>query len=240
MGDTADLASISRWGAKKGHNAGVDDSLASARGVIADWSAAAGARCAKYLLASNHDERVSKHLWSRVSEIAHLYDDPLPKALGLDAAGVTYVRSPYGGHDYPWSALQLPGTAPSLTCVHGWMVRKQAGQSAMAHVDTLGRSVACGHCHRLGIAYRTFIRPDGLLTVQTGIESGTMSKIAGGLGYSAAPNWMNGWATVWVHPDGLWTPSLALYVNGTLTWEGSVRRAQEQHMDMQADLLRAA
>jgi hypothetical protein len=43
-----------------------------------------------------------------------------------------------------------------------------------------------------------------------------MCRIEGGLGYAVAPDWMNGFATAHVWPDGTFKIELATYVNGVL------------------------
>ena len=76
-----------------------------------------------------------------------------------------------------------------------------------------------GHTHRQGCTYRTLHTERDEAETHVAVETGTLALRRGGLGYTSAPNWQNGFATVWLHPDGYFSAENAKYVGGALLWE---------------------
>ncbi len=103
---------------------------------------------------------------------------------------------------------------------HGWLARKGSGATALATLTYLGHSVIVGHTHRQALVYHTQHKIDGRVRIHCGIEAGTLAQVSGGLGYAVAPDWQPGFCTVYLNPDGTFSPSLATYVSGRLLWQG--------------------
>jgi hypothetical protein len=72
---------------------------------------------------------------------------------------------------------------------------KYSGGTAMALARRLGRSVVCGHTHRLGILNES--SGLGAATTLSGVESGHMMDVKkAGYIKHGAPNWQAGWAVL--------------------------------------------
>jgi hypothetical protein len=132
--------------------------------------------------------------------------------LRLDELGVEWV-----GSDDEYTHAQVK-VSKHLAARHGWIARKGSGSSALATLDHLRYSCVIGHCHRQALVFHTAHDMDGTPKQLVGVETGTMAQIRGGLGYSVAPDWQQGFATARIWPDGFFSADLAKYVGGSLVW----------------------
>lgn len=209
-GDLFDFPGLSKHAAHAGYTATTEDSVESGHSLLADYKSAAPKKAKRRFIPGNHDQRTELYLWRHAERLAYLYGGGLRES--VEKAGWSYV-----GKGYPHSMLTI---TPHLAAAHGWLVRKQAGMSALAHVEFLGHSVLIGHTHRQGISQRTQHELTGGLRVHKGVEAGCLCLPEDGLGYTVKPNWQPGFAAVHVYEDGMFETSLASYVNGVLLWQG--------------------
>ncbi len=220
-GDLFDFPSISRHRKNPKLHTTAQQSIDAGYGLIRDYREAAYL-CKEWVLTEgNHEVRLQNYLLDiGAGEIAELrragesVDVPpvlsLVHLARLDELGVQVQDSAYGGYPYPHYDL-----TPEFGIYHGWVVRPEAGASARATIEKLGRSAGVGHTHRGAIVTSNDPRRKMI-----GVEAGTLAQVEGGLGYEVAPNWENGFAVYRVYPSGQVHPSLAFYRDGELFWEG--------------------
>lgn len=209
-GDLFDFPGLSKFAPRSGYNATTEECITSGLSVLDDYKKASPRRASRYFTPGNHDQRTELYLWRSAPNLAEQLGGQLPQI--VDNAGWNYV-----GPGWPTSILRI---TPRLAATHGWLVRKQAGTSALAHVEHLSHSVIMGHTHRQGIVNHTYHDLDGGLRIHRGVEAGCLCLPEDGLGYAVKPDWQPGFATVRVFDDGMFNVSLATYVNGRLLWEG--------------------
>ena len=107
----------------------------------------------------------------------------------------------------------------------GWIAQQGSGKSALATLEHLGYSVIIGHSHRQSLVYKTTHDIEGDTTTLVAAEAGCMCRIDQQVrdgrkfpDFTPLPDWQQGFATVTMHPDGLFQIEHATYVNGTLLW----------------------
>lgn len=226
-GDLIDLPSVSKYRPNvhmvkdRQHAAqeGVDQSYE----VLRDYVQASPSPYRK-LIPGNHEERLQNSIIERLPE---LYDIKragaidlysvlsVPYLLRLDELGFDWVTAPNGA-EWPDAQLIL---SDKLAVRHGWIAAAKSGVTALKTLDHLGYSVIVGHTHRQGQVYQTKHEIGGTIRTNVALEAGTLAEPYG-LGYTIAPDWQQGFATVRVFSDGTFHASLATYVNGVLIWEG--------------------
>jgi hypothetical protein len=144
----------------------------------------------------NHEHRINIYAMTKAPAFAGLSCLTVPSLLDFEGFDIE-LRKP----------IHSIGKGTGWVSSHGDLgsLSKYSGGTALALARRLGRSVVCGHTHRLGIinessgAYAS--------TTLTGMESGHMMSV-GKAAYikHGAPNWQAGWATLdvlgsRVHPE---------------------------------------
>jgi hypothetical protein len=223
MGDTGDMPNVSRHPAEPEHAATTQECVNAVGKILYDYTVRS-IDTQWTMLAGNHDERLRRIVINQLAdyyglkpaEIPGLPDHPPihdPRHLyRLNELGIKYIV-PDGSYEH--AQVQL---SPYVAAMHGWIARKGSGASALSTLDHLGYSVFVGHTHRQSRVHQTKNTIDGDPTTITAVETGCMCLIKGGLGYSVAPDWQNGFATATIWPDGTFTAELATYVDGKLFW----------------------
>jgi UDP-2,3-diacylglucosamine pyrophosphatase LpxH len=159
--------------------------------------------------AGNHDIRIEKYVSSYAPALRSLNALTLPEMLQLDKLNITLHRKP----------AEL---APNWLLCHGdeGSQSRQAGGTALALARRFGKSVVCGHTHRLGLqAYTTSY--NGQINQQLyGFETGNVMRLnkahylPGGSG-----NWQQGFGLLYVE-GRLVTPSPVYIERGKFIVEG--------------------
>lgn len=220
-GDLYDFPSVSKYRKNLKMVTTAQQSIDAAYGIVRDYRDATPMTPEWVLIPGNHEVRLENFLLDRgdqeILELRRAGDGPEISpvlSLGhlgrLDELGVTIASSPFGSYPYPHYKL-----TPNFTLWHGWVVRPQSGYSVLATIEKTGESAGVSHTHRAGIVHL-----NNPIRKLTGVESGTLAKVEGGLGYDVAPNWENAFAVYRVYSNGLVHPSLAIYREGELIWEG--------------------
>lgn len=172
-------------------------------------------------LPGNHDERIRTELLNRAERLygirrAQVPGEPeeqsvlaLPYLLRFDELNIEYI-DPKG--DYEHAQYHL---SEHLAVRHG---SRTGANAALKTVDRLTHSIIIGHTHGQSITHRTIYGIDRDPQPITAVETGTTAAIRGGLGYAVDPNWVNGFATVSLWPDGTFHVDLATYKHGYLYW----------------------
>lgn len=207
-GDLFDFPTLSKFTLREGFTADPDETLSSGLGILHDYDKAISPKALRKFVPGNHDFRWESYLWKNAARLA-------PHLSGVIKDYVNSSGWDYVGPQWPHSMYPI---TPKLGATHGWLVRKKAGMTALAHLEHLSHSVIIGHTHRQAITTHTFYEPNGDQRVLRGVEAGCMCLPD--LGYSVKPDWQMGFATAWIYNDDMFDISLATWVNGTLLWEG--------------------
>ena len=221
IGDTIDLPTISRHSDTPEQDESVQKCIDVGYQLLRDYvESSESTNWVK--LEGNHDYRLRRAVIDNLRDFYgirrgkgrnELPGNPLldvEHLLRLDELGIEFLRP-----DGDWKQTQYQ-VSPYLAARHGWVARKGSGASALATLEHLGYSIIVGHTHRQSLVYKTKHDIDGKPSTITGVETGCMCRIEGGLGYAVAPDWLNGFATARVWPDGKFKIDLATYVNGVL------------------------
>jgi hypothetical protein len=221
IGDTIDLPTISRHPDTPEQDSSVQECIDIGYQILRDYvESSESTNWVK--LEGNHDYRLRRAVIDNLRDFYgirrgvgrnEIPENPLldvEHLLRLDELGIEFIRP-----DGDWKQAQYQ-VSPYLAARHGWVARKGSGASALATLEHLGYSTVVGHTHRQSLVYKTKHDIDGKPSTITGVETGCMCRVEGGLGYAVAPDWLNGFATARVWPDGKFKIDLATYVNGVL------------------------
>ena len=157
--------------------------------IIFDKFLKAAGDAEKVMLIGNHELRLSKFLRDRAPALYGLKSLQLSNLLDLEKLNVSLV-----------SAVTIGGGL----FTHGEQVRKASGASAMAHLEAISfaQSIVIGHCHRLGLVWKSRPRQAPVF----GMESGHASNPKK-LDYLGGDfiNWQTGMALI-TYVDGVAYP----------------------------------
>jgi predicted phosphodiesterase len=220
LGDLMDLPTISRHKDNPEWSASVQECLNAGYQRLANYRDICKNATIIFML-GNHDERLRNELLLRAERMYGIRPADKPgqpnaiealsprNLLHLDELGVEFI-DPKGGYAHAQYNL-----SSQLGVRHGWLTGENTASKTL---DRLGHSIIVGHTHAQRITYKTVYNIDGIATVLQGIETGTLSQIETGIGYTVAPNWQHGFAGVQVWEDGSFHADLATLAGGTLRW----------------------
>jgi len=165
------------------------------------------------VLGSNHGARVYKSLSRRLPAFMNLPENQYHRWMGYDKAGIKYHPS---GLDF----------APGWTAIHGDSVPLSTtpGQTALNGAKRLGKSVVCGHTHRLGQTALTEAHRGKYGRILWGVEVGNLVDLSSkGMGYTKGyANWQMG-IVVGTLKDRRFVPELIpIEPDGSLQYQGKL------------------
>ena len=141
------------------------------------------------VVGSNHGIRLYKSIKRRLPSFLNLPEMQYERFMGYDKIGIKF--HPYG---IDW--------AHGWTAVHGdaFPISQIPSQTALNGARRLGRSVLCGHTHRLGISAFTEASRGKLGRTVWGVEIGNLVDLASsGMAYTRGyANWQQGFAVAYV------------------------------------------
>lgn len=185
--------------------------------------AGAGTLRRKVWIPGNHEEHLVKAMIE--AEEGKLFDlrragDPdghgvmtLRHLCRLDELGVDWVSDPLG--DWPRAKYRV---SEYVYARHGSNVRPEAGASVRAALQNVEYTLFVGHVHRGAIVARTIWKRDGTHRTIYGVEVPGM-HLLNGQGYEDEPDQQQGFAAIYLFPDGTYTPpSLGSWIDGALRW----------------------
>lgn len=226
MGDAGDFSRLSKYTDNPEWDEDVQDCIDQTYMVKREYVQASD-QTDWVMLEGNHDARIRDAILNKLPRIYGIRRAKvpgekeeravmsIPNLLRLDELGIKYIQ-PDG--DYEHASHKV---SKNLAARHGWLVKKGAGASALATLDTLGHSIVIGHVHRQSIIHKTTHDIDGEPSVIAAMETGCMCT-SDGLGYAVNPNWQQGFGVATVWPDHTFKLELATYVNDKLYY-GSQR-----------------
>ena len=218
LGDLLDLGPISRHRTDPVWDRTVQDGINAGYQTLRHRrEASPGTRWV--MLPGNHEERIRDY---QLAHAAALYGVrpadidaqefapalSLRSLLHLDALAITSL-----GDNGDYEHVQHD-VCDGLVARHGWITGANTAEKSLRK---LGISVVVGHTHDQKITYERQYRGSTSVVLQA-VETGTMCRVAGGLGYTVNPSWVNGFATAVVDPAGGFVLELATYQDGVLRW----------------------
>lgn len=227
LGDLLDYAAVSRY-RKIGGEPGLQETIDAGYEILRSFrEASPDSRI--YLLEGNHEDRLKNALADKgLISVASLvkanseYQHPVLSSahlLCLDELDVEQVFPPeHCSYEHAEHRV-----FDSLAARHGHRVRSGSGASGIAMIESLRRNIAFGHTHRQSITYVTFFDIDNRAHRLCAIEAGTMATVdSTGLHYTVCPDWQAGFATAQYLGDGVFTPELAVWQDGCLSWRDRI------------------
>jgi len=209
IGDFLDCPAPARWN----------------RGTAAEYAGKlqAGLDAAKRMLGELrdvHDGYLGFHIGNHEARINTYARTKAPALADLECLEVSSLLDFEGFDIEQRKSIHNLGGAPGWTTTHGDLgsLSKYAGGTALAFGRRIGRSVFCGHTHRLGILNESYGM--GASTTVCGVESGHMMDVrkADYIKHQS-PNWQGGWAVAEIQPTGkVWPGIVYCSQTGKVTW----------------------
>jgi hypothetical protein len=165
------------------------------------------------VLGSNHGIRLYRSIKKRLPSFLNLPELQYEKFMGYDKLGIKF--RPYG---YDW--------AHGWTAVHGdaFPLSQVPGQTALNGARRLGKSVVCGHTHRLGQSAFTEASRGQLGRTVWGVEVGMLVDLSStGMAYTRGyANWQTGFAVAYVQERRVQIVTVPINTDGSFIFEGKL------------------
>ena len=210
VGDESDSPEPSRW--NKGYAGEFAGTLQKNLDLTAEtmraFKEALGDR-PFHTMRSNHGDRVATYLNRYAPALASLRALDYATLLRYAENGITYHTRPYA-------------FAPGWVLAHGdeGGLRLTAGGTALGLARRFGRSVVCGHTHRLGIQHDHDMLNGRLIRPLWGVESGhLMDPRKADYLKAGSANWQQGFTIFHVNKRTV-QPTLVPIIDRSFTVEG--------------------
>ena len=204
VGDEIDLPSVSKW----------------ERGRIGEYAGTIGKDrdiAVKILeklrvtdvVRSNHTDRLFNYIASYAPGLYGIPELQLENFLRLPELGITYWRKP------------LP-VAPNWVVVHGdhGRISQVAGQTALKQAIAHGKSLVCGHTHRLGQSSLTEASGGIVGRILTGLEVGNLMNFKSAFYTHGTANWQQGFGMLYVDGKNVTPVAVPVAKDGSFVVEG--------------------
>ena len=204
VGDEMDMQTISKW--SKGTPLEYERSIGRDRD---ETTRVLESLRVKHIIRSNHTDRLYNTVMMRAPGLLGLPELDLPEFLRLDSIGATYHTKPYE-------------LAPNWLLMHGdeGSMKSTGGLTALGLAMRTGKSVVCGHTHRMGLTHHTQSYRGGKPKTIWGLELGNLMDYRNAKYIKAGLfTWQQGFGIL--HVDGKTVvPQLVPIVNNSFTVEG--------------------
>jgi predicted phosphodiesterase len=204
IGDEIDLPSVSRW----------------QRGTIGEYAGTIGRdrdMTVKILeqlrvndvVRSNHTDRLFNYIANQAPGLMGIPELQLENFLRLPELGITYHKKP------------MP-IAPNWIAVHGdhGRISQIAGQTALKQALQHGKSVVCGHTHRLGLTHATEASGGVIGRILTGLEVGNSMQFSKAHYTHGSANWQQGFGLLYVDGRNVTPVAVPVQRDGSFIVEG--------------------
>ena len=165
------------------------------------------------IVGSNHGIRLYRSIKKRLPSFLNLPELKYERFMGYDKLKIKF--HPYG---FDW--------AKGWTVVHGdtFPMSNNAGQTALNGARRLGKSVVCGHTHRLGHMAVSEAHNGRLGRVLQGVEVGNLVDLSSsGMSYTRGyANWQTGFAVAYVDGNRVSVITIPINHDGSFIFEGKV------------------
>ena len=204
IGDEIDLPSVSRW----------------QRGTIGEYAGTIGRdrdMTVKILeqlrvndvVRSNHTDRLFNYIANQAPGLIGIPELQLENFLRLPELGITYHKKP------------MP-IAPNWIAVHGdhGRISQVPGQTALKQALQHGKSVVCGHTHRLGLTHATEASGGVIGRILTGLEVGNSMQFSKASYTHGSANWQQGLGLLYVDGKNVTPVAMPVQRDGSFIVEG--------------------
>ena len=182
IGDEIDMPQISKW------NRGRAGEFAGSLGRDRDITVKLLEKLrVTDVIRSNHTDRLFNYIASQAAGLAGIPELQLQNFLRLSELGITYWKQP------------MP-IAPGWVAVHGdqGRISQVAGQTALKQAQSHGKSLVCGHTHRLGVTSLTEASGGIVGRILTGLEVGNLMDFKKAHYTNGSANWQQGFGILYV------------------------------------------
>ena len=205
VGDEIDFQTISRWSSGRDEWSGT---IAADRDrtveILSDLQV-------RHLSRSNHSARLYNALSRRLPGLLGLPELTIEGFLKLKDLGITYHHKPYE-------------FAPGWIMVHGdeQAINHNAGLTALGAARRHGKSVVCGHTHRLGVSAFSEASGGVLGRVLMGLEVGHLMDEKQAYYTRGTMNWQKGFGIVYVDRKRVQPVAIPIERDGSFIVEGKI------------------
>lgn len=146
VGDELDAPEPSRWnkGMAGEYAPTLQDSIDETFNLMLDFRNALGKKKPFIIQRSNHTDRIQTYIRKYAPAFATLDTLKVEELLGYSSLGITYLH-------------KMRELMPGWVMAHGdeGSLSRTPGTTALGLAKKLGKSVVCGHTHRLGLQHET-------------------------------------------------------------------------------------
>jgi hypothetical protein len=206
VGDELDAPEPSRW--NKGMAGEYADTLQEGidktNEIMSEFRSALGRNKKFYIQRSNHTDRIDTYMRKYAPAFSSLKSLEIETLLGYDKLGVTYLH-------------RMHELLPGWVMAHGdeGALNRAPGATALNLAKSLGKSVVCGHTHRVGLQHETRGFYGNTHTL-FGLEVGHMMDIKqASYLTSGNANWQQG-IGILVEENNKITPYAVPIINGVI------------------------
>lgn len=206
VGDELDAPEPSRW--NKGMAGEYSDTLQKGidktNEIMAAFRTALGKNKKFYIQRSNHTDRIDTYMRKYAPAFSSLKSLEIETLLGYDKIGITYLH-------------RMHELLPGWVMAHGdeGALNRAPGATALNLAKSLGKSVVCGHSHRLGLQHETRGFYGNTHTL-FGLEVGHMMDIKQAHYLTSGnANWQQG-IGILIESKGKVTPHAVAIINGEI------------------------
>jgi predicted phosphodiesterase len=204
IGDEIDLPQVSKWEkGRMGEYAGTIGKDRDATVKILEKLRVTD------VIRSNHTDRLFNYIASYAPGLYGIPELQLENFLRLPELGITYWRKP------------MP-IAPNWVAVHGdhGRISQVAGQTALKQALQHGKSLVCGHTHRLGISSVTEASGGIVGRIVTGLEVGNLMDFKKAHYTHGSANWQQGFGLLYVDGRNVTPVAVPVAKDGSFIVEG--------------------
>jgi hypothetical protein len=205
VGDELDAPEPSRWNkGMAGEYAGtLQQGIDETKYIIGEFKKTLGKK-PFYIQRSNHTDRIDTYIRKYAPAFNSLKSLEIEELLGYNSLGVTYLH-------------KMHELLPGWVMAHGdeGKLSQTPGSTALSLAKRIGKSVVCGHTHRVGLQHET-VGFYGKTSTLFGLEVGHMMDIKQADYLSAGTaNWQHGLGIL-VQSGNKVTPYAVPIINGEI------------------------
>ena len=204
IGDEIDLPTLGKW------NRGRIGEYAGSLGRDRDETVRILERLqVTDVIRSNHTDRLFNYIANQSPGLMGIPELQLENFLKLKELGITYWKKP------------MP-IAPGWVAVHGDHGRTTmiGGQTALKQAQSHGKSVVCGHTHRLGITSLTEASGGIVGRILTGFEVGNLMDFKQAHYTNGSANWQQGFGLLYVDGKNVFPVAVPVAKDGSFVVNG--------------------
>jgi hypothetical protein len=217
VGDELDAAPVSQWskGYANEYSKTLQKDIDRCVRVLDTIIGGAGlsSQAPIHLMRSNHGDRIRKYIRKYAPGLDGLRELEYERLMRFDALGVQYHTKPF---EFAQGWVLAHGDEGSMSRI--------AGSTALGLAKKYGKSVVCGHTHRLGLTHDNDALNGRVTRHLFGMEVGHMMNLAKAAYTGGSANWNQGFALI-EDIQNVVTPQLIPIIHRKAIVNGKVYRA---------------